>query len=275
MARVVILLMTVPVCVAGFGANAINLAVFWRQGSWIIYGLSLNSCCTAVFISVERCLCITQPFKVKEIITPGRSIFIIASIFTVSMATVFPSLSLVSFVTQRDPCTNVIPRYMMFVHSISVRPVRFIVSNILFTSLQIISFICLLLCTGTLILSLRNETKWRNRVTYRPCAVTLANTAEPSLSREKRVVKMVVIVASVFIVCFAPAQAAPIANLLMPEFFHGRRYGYAYGVCWAVSYFLYSVNSSVNLIVYYNMSSRYRDSLGRLIRQYLSCLHTR
>ncbi|XP_005094263.1 neuromedin-U receptor 1 [Aplysia californica] len=320
--RLVILLMAVPVCVAGFGANAINLVVFWHQGfresvnvslfslafsdmlnlmflvvyalvsadlelgylhvppeiwvtcTWIIYSLTLNSCCTAVFISVERCLCATLPFKVKQIITPCRSAITMAAIFLVCVAaTISPVFSLFGMSWERNPGTNK-STIVINVHFGNTSPVVYIVTNIVCTSLQVASFICLLVSTGTLMLALRRKTKWRLKMTYMiPRTVTNSRETLPSL--EKRAGKMVVIVSAVFIVCFAPAQAIPITYLSLPEFYYGRRYGYAYGVCWAVSYFLYSVNSSVNLIIYYNMSSRYRDTLGRLVRQDFSCLHSR
>ncbi|XP_005103326.1 neuropeptides capa receptor [Aplysia californica] len=221
----------------------------------MIYGLALNSSCTAVFITLERCLCTVLPLKVKDIITPRRSAFVLGAIFALSMASISPILSVIHLLWKYDPLTNTtVPN----THFASERPMNLIVTNLLVANLQATSFVFLLAATGTLIVTLRSKSKWRQQV-------SASNQAETLSCRDHRVVKMVVIVSSVLLVCYAPAQSIPLTSMVVPEFHYRRRYSNLYGASWALAYFLYAVNSSVNLVIYYNMSSKYRRTLNELL----------
>ncbi|XP_012944755.1 uncharacterized protein LOC101857522 [Aplysia californica] len=218
---------------------------------WVIYGLALNSCCIAVFICAERCLCIALPFKVRDILTPGRSAAILALICTFSLASVSPILSTVELIRTRDPETNTTVVNMFLTRE---NPPRVQATNATVSTAQTTALLCLLLLTGRLVISLNRHTKWRSL--HSQAGVRAA---------DRRVVKVVVIVSVVLMVCYTPGQIYTAVSEFAPEFNYGRRHGYLYRASWALAYFLYTLNSSINLVIYYNMSSRYRATLQALL----------
>lgn len=75
---------------------------------------------------------------------------------------------------------------------------------------------------------------------------------------------MVVIISVMFIVCFSPMCINLLAVAFEPEFSFGGKYLKITLIFGGVGLILESINSSMNIFVYYNMSSRYRDSYQRV-----------
>nr|KAG5705546.1 hypothetical protein BaRGS_009199 [Batillaria attramentaria] len=66
--------------------------------------------------------------------------------------------------------------------------------------------------------------------------------------------------------CTIPSVVQAIVRSFVPEFGRGHRYGNSYSVSIVVTHLLEAVNCSVNFIVYYTMSTRFRQTLRELFR---------
>ena len=88
-------------------------------------------------------------------------------------------------------------------------------------------------------------------------------------SKEAQVVRSVVLVACVFVTCQVPFMAYSLARRIESQFDDsiGRsvsRYVYLFALCSTISKIFAMINASVNIVVYYNFSSRYRNCIKSL-----------
>ncbi|XP_059168442.1 uncharacterized protein LOC131950354 [Physella acuta] len=80
-------------------------------------------------------------------------------------------------------------------------------------------------------------------------------------NKEKKVVLMLTVVSVIFIVCLIPQSAILTAVSQVPGLAVRGVYFDVALLCYSISYLMEAVCSSVNILVYYKMSSRYRKSL--------------
>ena len=80
-------------------------------------------------------------------------------------------------------------------------------------------------------------------------------------SREIQVIRSVVLMASVFVTCQIPLMAYSLARRFDSTFNPDERYGYLFAFFSNLSNNFALVNASINIIVYYNFNSRYRECI--------------
>lgn len=199
------------------------------------------------FITLERCLCITLPLKVKTIITPKRTRLVIVIIFLSVIVSSAPEYYVNQLVWKFYPEKN---RTMLGIYFIEDRDkfeiVTMLLNNVV---LQCLSFICVVVCTLILIVQLNRKTKWRQQ------AVKGDNSAS---EKDKRVIKMISFISIIFIVSNLPSCLSFIAMKSSANFHPtGANYNMFY-VIWSLVYVVEGINSFVNIFVYIKMSSRYR-----------------
>ncbi|XP_005111723.1 adenosine receptor A1-like [Aplysia californica] len=203
------------------------------------------------FITFERCLCIVVPLKVKTIITPGRTKTIIISIYIGMSVLVIPyclgnrlewvfdfnknaTVLITTFTAERD----------------MLETITFLTQGVFATTFSFVFVIC---CTIVLIVKLKSKTKWRK------ATVAKSDRASGGVGvKDQKVVKMVTLIAVIFIVCAVPSTLLFLYMVIDPSFRIGGVYGNVFLVLWSSSYLTETVNSSVNIFVYLKMSSKYR-----------------
>ncbi|XP_005113541.1 uncharacterized protein LOC101850536, partial [Aplysia californica] len=81
----------------------------WHLVGWLLYALAFNNCSIAVYISVERCLSVALPLKVKAIITRKVTVFSVVLIGSASAVIVLPALTAFELkrMTSDDNATDV------------------------------------------------------------------------------------------------------------------------------------------------------------------------
>ena len=103
-------------------------------------------------------------------------------------------------------------------------------------------------------------------VQWRQMSTSSASASLTSSIKEIVLTKTLVATSVLFIVCLAPTVMFHIASFVEPEFyFTGRYYNLTY-VMTNVMLFFQASNSSFNFFIYYNMSTRYRQTLRDICR---------
>ena len=106
----------------------------------------------------------------------------------------------------------------------------------------------------------------RRVVQWRQSSTSSASVVATSSMKEIVLTKTLVATSVLFIVCLAPTVMIQIALYVEPEFyFTGRYYNLAY-LLTNVMLFVQVSNSSFNFFIYYNMSTRYRQTLRDICR---------
>ena len=128
------------------------------------------------------------------------------------------------------------------------------------TVLTILFFVTTAVTTTITAVRLRRVIQWRQSST------SSVSVAETSSIKEIALTKTLVTTSVLFIVCLAPTVMVQIASFVEPEFyFTGRYYNLAY-LLTNIMLFFRASNSSFNFFIYYNMSTRYRETLRDIFR---------
>ncbi|XP_012935270.1 alpha-1A adrenergic receptor [Aplysia californica] len=209
------------------------------------------------FIAVERCLCIAIPLKVKTIITHSRTKGIIVGIFAIMVVVSLPFYYVNILIWTFDPEKN------HTVLQLGFRSDRAIVEGIIFSISSVLmpfgSFLVVIICTVILIVKLNSKTKWRQKATSQ-----FAGGSDTSV-KEKKVIKMVTLISTIFIACNVPGIVTTVFMVFEPEFSVLGVYANMFFLSWSIAFALGGLNSAVNIFVYYTMSSKYKETMQNLL----------
>ncbi|XP_012943204.1 rhodopsin-like [Aplysia californica] len=209
------------------------------------------------FVTFERCLCIALPLKVKTIITPRRTIYVIVSIYIGVAACVAPAFYSISLGPKYDSEVNMTVIGIVYTtHGVMIESISFLLSAFS----QLVSFFSVIVCTVILVHNLLIKSKWRQSSSSAAKQESLSN-------RDMKVVKMVVSIAVIFIVCFSPSAASTFAMMFFPEYNFYGEYQNIYLFIWAICFLLVATNLAVNIFVYYYMSSKFKEILDDTLKK--------
>ena len=134
-----------------------------------------------------------------------------------------------------------------------------ILSQLVYSTVLIMLFFTTIAVTTTI-----TAFRLRRVVQWRQCSTS--SVAATSSIKEIALTKTLVATSVLFIVCLAPTIMVQIASFVEPEFyFTGHYYNLAYTLRNVMVFFKAS-NSSFNFFIYYNMSTRYRETLLDIFR---------
>ncbi|CAL1534770.1 unnamed protein product, partial [Lymnaea stagnalis] len=214
------------------------------------------TCWITVFITAERCLCVVTPFKAGRLITTRRVTFIVCSIYIIMMASLLPEYCTmyIGWKFYADKNQTLL--------GLVVRKENDQVSGLTFLLYAVyilVSFLFEIVLTALLVIELKRKTKWRTGST------SDKEQSDAMSSRDQKAVRMVVVIAIVLIVCFTPSVVLSAAGFLVPGFGVVGKYTNLFFATWSFGFLFDSFNSSVTVILYYTMSSKYRDTFHELL----------
>lgn len=209
------------------------------------------------YITLERCICVAAPLKVKNIFSPTRTIVCIIVIYAVMLASVIPMLYTVRLSWVLNPLRNTTVLGVTFIDDRNqVENITFVSSNLLPTA----AFFLVIVCTVLLVVNLQKKSQWRMQAS--------ASSSISITSRDRKVVKMVTLISVIFLTCYLPGTAAFIWMILDTEMrFDGKHRNQLYAV-FSILFNLESINASINLFIYLRLSSKFRTTFMNAF-----CLH--
>ncbi|KAH9515674.1 hypothetical protein Btru_011713 [Bulinus truncatus] len=230
--------------------------VIAREFEYLISGwpyvyFSRTTTLITAFVTAERCLCITFPLKVKHIITPKRATVIVTSIFFCLMPALIPEYATSYIGWKYYPLKNETRLGLIFTDNRKSMEGLVFMMN---ATLGVLSYLLVIAFTLLLTWKLRHNSKWRQR-NYQ---------VEIALLRDKRAMKMVFLIAVILIVCSFPSIVLSFVAFLNHDFSVLGLQSNLFFAMWSFAFAMGSVFSSVNIILYYNMSSKYRKSFTEL-----------
>uniref|UniRef100_A0A2C9L7H2 G-protein coupled receptors family 1 profile domain-containing protein n=1 Tax=Biomphalaria glabrata TaxID=6526 RepID=A0A2C9L7H2_BIOGL len=226
--------------------------------SWLHIIFSRIASCLTAFVTLERYLCVAIPLKVKAFITPGRSRAIVTVIFAGVISTLFPPCFARKIESIMIPETN--RTMLMFMskdqNSKSMENIAVTVNNLAL----LMAFAVVLFSTVLLVITLRKNSKWRSEVTS-------SSRGDLSSTRDQKVIKMITLIAGIFIVSYLPVVAAAAAMLSVPGYSVEGEYSTLFSLTWEITFLLEGVNATASIFVYLKMSSRYKSILMKMLKQ--------
>ncbi|GFO38994.1 chemosensory receptor a [Plakobranchus ocellatus] len=237
-------------------------------GAFLWAYVTRTSAWITAFISFERCLCVLMPLKVKRLITTKTTLRAIIIIVILTTFPYFISYFGYRFVWIKYPhfnatILNIISRgndYYILLETIVM-----IICGVI---QPILAFIIVIVCTIFLTVQLKKMSSWRKTATSVDSRANStpsdAAAGSSSSNRDVRLIRMVVAIASIFIVCFTPTCVQLVCTAMFKEFFYFGVYERLFFLISIFTLLCQSVNGSLNIIMYYNMASKYRITLRRL-----------
>ncbi|BFZ14950.1 hypothetical protein BsWGS_17989 [Bradybaena similaris] len=229
------------------------LTACWPHGCFA----RITSLITA-FITLERCLCITLPLKVKEIITAKRTIAANVFIFLLMLCILSPA-----FYADRFGPVSVSERNKTLIGLVFVENGQFIESicRTMDVGVQLIAFVVVSISTVILIQNLLRNIKWRMSMSKS----STSGSGQDMGNRDKKVVRMVTSISCMFIICFLPTVVNYIVMFIFPSYSIKGPYSNIFRFVWAVLKLLEAVHSSATIFIYFNMSTKYRAVLREVV----------
>ncbi|XP_055890731.1 thyrotropin-releasing hormone receptor-like [Biomphalaria glabrata] len=235
-----------------------NLPIVSREFQYLVAGwpyvcfTRITSLITA-FMTAERCLCITCPLKVKNIITPKRAAVVICSTYVIIFFFLLPEYA-TSYIDWKfyPPRNKTLLRLVFTSNRKSMEGLVFILN----ACLGALSYLLVVVFTAVLIYKLKRNSKWRKE--------NNKDFSDQTSSRDNKAVTMVLLIAAFLIVCSAPSIVLSLVSFFLQEFsvlgFHSN----IFFAVWSIAFFFGAINSSVNIFLYYKMSSKFRRSFKAL-----------
>ncbi|KAK0056196.1 growth hormone secretagogue receptor type 1 [Biomphalaria pfeifferi] len=214
------------------------------------------TCWITVYITAERCLCIVSPLKIKRIITNKRATSIIVGIYILIIASLLPEYTTMYIGWKEYPEMN---RSLLGLIRTKENDKVSGLTFLLYAIYILVSFFAIIVFTTILVVKLKQKTKWREESTFDD---KQSNTIS---NRDKKTVRMVIVIALVLIVCYLPSVLLCTTGFIVPGFFVVGQYSNVFFVTWSFAFVLDALNSSVNIILYYTMSSKYRQTLHEIL----------
>ncbi|GFO35541.1 chemosensory receptor a [Plakobranchus ocellatus] len=237
--------------------------------------LSTTVAWITAFISFERCLCILVPLKVRRLITPRGTFVAMLIIIVLTFCPSFFTFIRYKFVWVFNPymnrtILNTIPvnsEFAILFEKISI--------SICGVIQPLMAFSIVLICTVLLVVQLRKISSWRMSVTSaksqrlqpeeNPASSSSATEARIS-EKEERLVRMVVAIATIFIMSYIPNCIALLFYVVFDEFNMFGVYSKLSIVFSQITSLGQPISGSVNILIYYKMASKFRSVFRRLVR---------
>ncbi|CAG5120539.1 unnamed protein product [Candidula unifasciata] len=213
------------------------------------------TCLITVYITAERCLCVAFPLHIKQIITTRRTTAIIVLIYLLTVCSFVPLYTSSYLGWKFYPEWNQ-TRIGLIAYTENQAASAIVYSMLAISGL--LSFIAVIILAAILIAKLREKSAW----------VKTANAQKEkagSLSkRDRATMRMVVLIVSILIICYAPSTMLGVVTVLEPEFSPGGKYYNWYYVLWSFAMLFETTNSSVNIFLYLKMSSKYNQTFREI-----------
>ncbi|XP_059161539.1 uncharacterized protein LOC131944752 [Physella acuta] len=214
--------------------------MFTRVSSWI-----------HVYITFERCLCIAIPLKIKSMVTPAVSVTSMALIYLLLMLTILPMYLSAHIEWTTNPATNT-SRYTR-VYNADGHYLESIGLSLSFAVI-ISSYFLEVICTLIIIRQLREKRKWRNETS----GVVVPGSENRISTRDRKVIKMVMVVSSLFIVCSFPGCVHYIVGIVGSEHYNPVVSPNLFFLVSSAVETCEQITYATNIFIFYQMSSRYK-----------------
>ncbi|RUS84168.1 hypothetical protein EGW08_008055, partial [Elysia chlorotica] len=210
------------------------------------------------YISLERCLCVVFPLKIKNIVSPGKALIIVCAIFIGTVPLIYLPFYNYVFYTKFDKEKNqtfIGASYRNTPLADYIHRSHFMYRTVVIYSLPlVINFVC----SVTLAVSLKRSISWRQGQSSENPEIN--NSSQQRSSKDARVVKTVLALATVYIFLGGLSSVRHFVILAWPEFRVSGPYGRWNRSATTLTNLFSLINSSVNVLIYYKTGSKFRKT---------------
>ncbi|KAK3761709.1 hypothetical protein RRG08_016141 [Elysia crispata] len=237
-----------------------------RNYTTLMYGqmIVVNICFSRVtsvitaIISTERCLAVTFPLKVREIVTRPRMIIALVLAYVVTFGLIGPVFFMAESYWTTNPRTNtsyvtyqLTQWYMDNKDALDTYRDIFLNAVFRFLPAGLVIF-----NTAVIISRVKRASSWRGD--------TSSQAGKARSARERKLTNMLLVLCGVYIFCTLPGVVFQIFTFITDEFSVFGRYRNTYRMTTAISLLTQFINSSINFVIYMAMNERFAASYVQL-----------
>ena len=225
------------------------------------------------WISTVRCLSVAYPTKVRFIITRTVTTVALCIIFSLGCSFLLIASTVYRVKREFDPETNSTVWTLDFQKdsksSAFFQFLRFVFGLIL----PVLSWVTVTVCTTFLIVKLKQNAKWKSQ-NAQVVTESSSSGAVPSKikqkkelpERERRVMKVVILVAVIFLFCSVPMSAHLVASFTLPQYKESGSLRHLFIINGLVCVFMSQLNSSINIVLFAISGQNFRSALLSMFR---------
>ncbi|GFR85671.1 peptide receptor GPCR [Elysia marginata] len=248
---------------ARYGIKTDTTRLVSLTGVWPHFAFSRITALLTAWISIERCLCVMFPTKVRIMITAWVTKVVLASIYIFGACPVVTRYVGLKTDMSFSPRSNftILRFYFNEENSISaLNRLAFVLYGAVY---PLASWFLVAICAAFLIVTLRQSVAWRSENVQAASGETASNGERKNTGthREKRVTKTVVIIACIFAFCSLPVSVTILVSMFEREYSAKGSLRLIFRTNSFISMLFSEINSSINIIVYVVTGSKFRDAL--------------
>ncbi|CAL1536998.1 unnamed protein product, partial [Lymnaea stagnalis] len=265
-----------------FPADPFAVGIFFVNCGGGPYTLTML---TTTFIALARCMGVVKPLTFRHSFSRMRTVAILSTFSVLSLLSVIPILIFMDLKRREGPAANSTRLFLWL--SQDRKQVKDILWPIRDAFLPLSAQVILLLCVYFMAGSLHESSRFR-RADTRQSKHLPANapshtrdslkadglqgrdaqkTSNPTFhlsGKELKVIQQMLFISSIFIVCNTPKIVLNLTELCFPEFNIADDLQGVYYTMVNIRDFFQTVNSSVNIFIYYHYSSKFRQHFKEL-----------
>jgi hypothetical protein len=223
-----------------------------------VYFTRVTSFITA-FISFERCVCVVFPLHVKKIIT--KRFVIVYNIVTFHLLIVcfFPVYYTAYYDWKFDKISNKSKIGIFYTsEKDEILAVSLMITNFIIPLLTFVIIITSTIITGII---LKQKSKWRQT-----SSVGFDGTKNNISTKEKKVVVMITAVSVLFVILLLPISLILSVRAVVPGLSINGQYANMNWMVVSIALLMEMTNSSISCLIFYKMSSKYRETIHEMFR---------
>ncbi|CAG5124275.1 unnamed protein product [Candidula unifasciata] len=218
------------------------------------------TCFITVYVTAERYLCVVFPLHIKQMITRKRTAVAMIFIYCFALLCGLPVYVINQVGLKFYPGANI---SLLAIVPLQGHEVLNATEYFMHTVSGLVSFLAVVVLTSFLMITLNKKSKWRKT------ANALEEKSGAISTKDRKAIMIVVLVASVLIICYTPATILTIIMGLEPEFSMTGKYNNLYFISWSFVFLLENINASVNIFLYLKMNTKFRREFQVL---FCSCI---
>ncbi|KAK0047377.1 polyketide synthase 16 [Biomphalaria pfeifferi] len=221
---------------------------------------SKMSCSITVMMTVQRCLCVSAPLKLRNRLTPTRTLtcLMLIAVGMVFVNFIHPFFGSFQLGFDLEPTKNRTTLKMLSRSSYNdIKVVSSLLNSLVFLALFAIE----LMSTSILIIKLHSYSIWRQLVVF-PRTIT----AKERSHKGKHISRVIVALSVILLISYTPYAVSCLVTMSLDlSGATGQLVNHLTKLMWSVSFVLQNIHSSISIFVYYNMSLIYRKTFQNLI----------
>lgn len=199
-------------------------------------------------LAVERCIAVYFPMQAKAINSRKGTLLAIVMIYIITAVAFLPSALQYRVLYQQGPANTTVPK-LGFSTLGQKKEVMVPYSNAVNVMFRFVPLVVLIVVNALIIAAIRRTGVLRRNMSW--------NRGQVVSQEQNRITIMLLTVSGVFLVCTLPGALNTIVSRSMQEYSRLGRDSNLYFTISSVTYFLETLNSSVNFIIYMVFSTKF------------------